>query len=157
MLRDVIRTGTGSRTVAIAVAWVLHSISAPSFSNLLCPDLEVSNVGSNFPARPPCPDLVYGSHYEGTFDIPDGIIREAVGIVIYAVLAVVGHVTDLLHPVLHPMALLLRGRAEVAEEGLHGGQLVVYVLDITTDTPDQSILLGEKATQLAKQRLHGGF
>jgi hypothetical protein len=123
----------------------------------LCPDLEVSNVGSNFAARPPCPHIIYYSDYKGAPDITDGIIREAVGIVIYAVLTIVGHITDLLHPVFHPIALLLRGRAEVAEKGLHGGQLVVDVLDITTDTPDQSILLGEKATQLAQERFHSRF
>ena len=69
--------------------------------------------------------------------------------VVDAVLDVVGEVADLLHPVLHlvvvPAAPAVPGLAEVAEEGLHGGQLVVDVLQVAGDATDEGVLLGEKA------------
>jgi hypothetical protein len=100
---------------------------------------------------------MYSSDHKGASDIADGIMREAMGKVIYAVLTVVGNITDLLHPILHPVVLAIRSSAEVAKESLHAGQLVIDVLDVTTNPSYQSILLGEKATQLAQEIFHGGF
>jgi hypothetical protein len=75
------------------------------------------------------------------------------GKVIYAVLTVIGHVTDLLHPVLLPIIVVILG--EVKKEGLHAGELIVDVLDVTTYAPYQSIFLGKKTAQLAHKTVDG--
>ena len=69
--------------------------------------------------------------------------------VIDAVFHVVCHVTDLLHPAPEPAIVVVQGRTKVAKKGLHGGELIVDVLDVTADTTDQSVLLGKETAQLS--------
>lgn len=75
--------------------------------------------------------------------------------VVDAVLDVVGDVADLLHPVLG-LLVVAAGDGEVAEEGLHAGELVVDELDVAADSADERVLLCEEAAQLAQEGLEGG-
>ncbi|KAF0924789.1 hypothetical protein E2562_014896 [Oryza meyeriana var. granulata] len=63
---------------------------------------------------------------------------------------------DLLHPVPDAVvvnAAVTRG-AELAEERLHAGELVVNVVEVALDAADEGVLLCEEAAELAQQGLH---
>jgi hypothetical protein len=87
-------------------------------------------------------------------------VVEAAREVVHAVLDVVGDIADLLDPALGLLIVSSSScscPAELAEEGLHAGELVVRVLDLAGDTADELVLLGEEAAEFAKQRSHGAL
>uniref|UniRef100_A0A0E0MH28 Uncharacterized protein n=1 Tax=Oryza punctata TaxID=4537 RepID=A0A0E0MH28_ORYPU len=150
---------SGSAGVVVAaticVCWeVLHPVPCAPLADMLRPDLEVADVDGDAAAlvqrgeqvpRPPERDEPAG---------PAGLAAEAVADVVDAVLDVVGDLPHLLHPVL-PLLVVVDVPLELAEEGLHAGELVVDVLDVVADAGDQGVLLREEAAELVDEGLHG--
>ena len=127
---------------------------------MLCPGLEVADLSGDAVASVQRGEEIPGPPEGGQFSAPTGLAAEAVAGFVDAVLDVVGDVPDLLDPVL---GLLVVGGSggggvpDLAEEGVHAGELVVHVLDLAVDAADERLLLGEEAAELAKQRSHGAL
>jgi hypothetical protein len=152
----------GTRSCSVSCGAVLgfgvvDVVPLSALTDLLRARLEVGDLAGDVTARPPRHHLVDTVDEEVAGDVaaePAGVVDVVAG-VIDAVFHVVGHVVNLLHPVLGPVVML--HLPEVAEEGLHGAELIGDVLQVTVDASDQSVLLGEEAPELAQVGLHRGL
>ncbi|KAG2558657.1 hypothetical protein PVAP13_8NG284002 [Panicum virgatum] len=139
---------------------VLDAVPRAALPDFLCSVLEVNDLGGDVPA---CPECGHGVPHAADVDkeaLPSGLAAEAVGEVVHAVIDVVYDIADLLDPVLGLLIVSSSScscPAELAEEGVHAGELVVHVLDLTADATDERVLLGEEAAEFAKQRSHGAL
>jgi len=133
---------------------VLDAVPRAALPNFLCSVLEVNDLGGDVPARP---ERGHGVPRAADVDeeaLPTGLAAEAVREVVHTVLDVVGDIADLLDPVLGLLIVSSSScscPAELAEEGVHAGELVVHVLDLAADAADERVLLGEEAAELAKK------
>lgn len=129
---------------------VADAVSDPALAHELRPALEICNLDGDAAPRGPRQELVEGIADGDQPASTPAIGTESVGEVVDAVLDVVGHVPDLLHPVLRLVVVALVALAEVGEEGLHARELVGDELDVAADAPDEGVLLGEEAAELAQ-------
>ncbi|KAG2563269.1 hypothetical protein PVAP13_8KG312704 [Panicum virgatum] len=141
-------------------AGVLHAVPRASLADILRAALEVDDLGGDVAARS---ERGHGVPRAAEVDeeaLAAGLAAETVGEVVHSVLDVVGDVPDLLDPVLGLLVVGGSGRGgtpDLAEEGVHAGELVVHVLDLAADAADERVLLGKEAAELAQQRAHGAL